>query len=81
MAIGLGLAVDAFVVDVNFEHTTTRWHEDQLTDVVAELGEQLGRQTDGTVAVPSEVAVLDADAHDRLLDVGLPSILPPQEEL
>lgn len=57
------LAVDDVGVDADLEHTAAGGHQGQLGDVVAVLGEKLGRQTGGTLGVASDVAVLDRDAH------------------
>ena len=50
-------------VKVDFEHATAGRHEGQLGDLVAVLGQQLGCQTGSALAIPSDVAVLDADVH------------------
>lgn len=67
VAIQFCLAEHAGVVDVDLEDPAAGRDQRQLLDVGTQLGEQLSRQTDGSVPVASEVAVLDTDAH------GLPS--------
>jgi hypothetical protein len=50
-------------VDRHFEDAAFRWNEEEGRDGVLELVQDLSRQTDGSVAVASNGAVLDADLH------------------
>lgn len=60
------LGEDARAVDVDLEHAASGRDDLQGGDVLFELVQDLGRQTDGTFAVASNGAVFDADLHHVL---------------
>jgi hypothetical protein len=53
----------AVPIDVHLEDPAAGRDDLQGRDVVLQFVEQFGRQTDGTLLVASNCAVLDADAH------------------
>jgi len=57
------LGIDQRAVDDHLEDAALAGDQDQVRDGVLELGQDLGRQTDGTVGVASDRAVFDADPH------------------
>lgn len=59
----LGLAEHAAVIDVHLEHAATPRHDHDFGDVVLGGFQQLGCQTGSAIAVASNGAILDADAH------------------
>src|SRR5688500_17764008 len=71
VAAELLLAEHAAVVDIDLEHATAGRDDDKPRDVLVIGLEQFGCQTGSSVAVASDGAVLDADAH------GAPSWTEP----
>jgi hypothetical protein len=59
------LRIDEIVVENNFEDSPAGRHDDDLAQVVLELGKNLFRQTDGSRRIASLGAVLDRDSHGR----------------
>ena len=61
---GLLLRVDQLVPDRHLEAPAAGRDEREGFDLLLELGEQFGRQTDGLRFVPSNRAVLEFDVHN-----------------
>jgi hypothetical protein len=57
------LGVDQVAVDDDLENAAARRDQGQIGYGVLELFQDLGRQTDGSVEVASDRAVLDRDLH------------------
>jgi hypothetical protein len=53
-------------VDDDLEDTSPGRDQGEGLHVVLELGQDLGRQTDGTVGIASDGAVFDGDLHSIL---------------
>ena len=69
MPPGLQLGVDQLITDGYLKAPTARREERDLGDLMFVSPEQIDRQTDGTLGVVSDCAILDADfmSHDDLL--------------
>jgi hypothetical protein len=57
------LRVHEVAVDDDFEDPALARDQRDLADLMLELREQFGRQTDGAIEIASDGAVLDADLH------------------
>jgi hypothetical protein len=60
---GLELRVDQIAVDLDLKRPATGGDELEFLDLILEVGEQLGRQTDGLGLVVSHVAVGELNSH------------------
>lgn len=67
VAFECSLGEQQLLVACYFEAATLRWLQDEFADLCFEPDENLLRQPDGARCVVSSRAILDRDAHTKLL--------------
>jgi hypothetical protein len=64
---GLLLGKHEVVADDHLEDATSRGNQGELGEIALKLGEELGRQTDGSGSIASFDAILDRHPHAQLV--------------
>lgn len=70
VAAGFLLRIDELITNDDLEYTTPRWDQSEVVDLVLEFFEYVASHAHGTVAIPSNRAVFDAQFHVAMVGGG-----------